>query len=138
MLACLGGCAPGPAVIAELERPATDADRLPAGWDLTGLVFPSTIRYAGTVDEVRVYVALAPVGKHAWRPDPDSRGLEFCLMAVDDDGMGSSCGRLPLDLQTSGVELRLVGTGAEVPDGYERLSDSVVVLDRAGLSRLVG
>jgi hypothetical protein len=29
------------------------------------------------------------------------------------------------------VELQLIGSGAEVPEGFQRLSESVVVLDRA-------
>jgi hypothetical protein len=127
VLAALSGCAPGPSAVAELNRPATEDDRLPEDWDLTGSVFPSTIRFVGTVEEVEVYLALAPAGYQGWRFGVQERGVDYCLLAVESSGLGTACGRLPLQLQTSGVDLQLIGSGGDVPEGFERLSESVVV-----------
>jgi hypothetical protein len=123
----LSGCA-GASAVVELDRAATEADRLP-GDQLAGFVFPNTARFVGTVDDVDVFVALGPVGNRDWGPSRNDRGVEFCLIALESGGMGTSCGRLPLGLQTSGLELQLIGTAADVPEGFQRLSDSVVVLD---------
>jgi hypothetical protein len=76
-----------------------------------------------------VYLALAPAGYQGWRVGVEVRGVDYCLLAVDNSGLGTSCGRLPLHLQTAGVDLQLIGSGGDVPEGYERLSESVVVQD---------
>lgn len=118
-----------PGAVPELDRPATVADRLP-GDQLAGAVFPGTARLAGTVGDADVFLAVGPGGftyHGGWAREPV--GVEFCLVTVEPSGMGASCGPLPLGFETSGVEIQLIGAGAKVPEGFERLSESVVVRD---------
>ena len=123
----LSGCVASPSAIVELDRPAAKADSLPEDLRYSG-IYPATARHAGTVDGVEIFLAAGPVGNRGWGPARDDRGVEFCLIALERGGTWtSSCGRLPLGLQTAKLDLQLIGSAAATPEGYERLSESVVV-----------
>jgi hypothetical protein len=85
-------------------------------------LFPDTVRRVGSVRGSEIFVGVGP--SLAVRSD-----VNFCLIAVEEGGASTSCGRLPLALQTPELELQLVGAGAEPAGRFRLLGESVLVGD---------
>jgi hypothetical protein len=121
LLGLVSGCAAPPIRVPELDRPRTQADELPGEWRFS-TIWPDTARLVGTVGGSDVFVGVGP--SRAVRND-----VHFCLIVVEQDGTGATCGRLPVEFTTSRLELQLVGRGAEPADGFRLLGESVLVAD---------
>ena len=120
----LTGCAPdSTSMVRDFLASDREADDALPEWAETDGSDPDSSRQVGTLDDVVYYVA------EFANPETGAPGVCVILVSGADDFANSACGDQPA-LWSTGSETgsaRLVEKDDELPDGWTRLSDFLIV-----------